>query len=314
MRAPLHDAVDRILLITGATAPGGGQQPHRRLGTRKENGMNDIGVVEHYRSDELEEKILAALAAQGYDVDHMRIDQLAAVDEFHIEGRASTVRLMDQMDMRAGLRVLDIGSGLGGPARYLAETYDVTVTGIDLTREFVTVAQSLTRRTGLEGRVEFRQGTATNLPFGDASFDRICMNNVGFNVADKRRLLSEARRVLTDDGIFGIFEVLTTESGPVVYPTPWATTEGISFLVGAGEYRELLNKAGFEVTSQTDRSGGGIAFFRDMDSQIAVGGPTLALVFGADAAIKVTNMIDNLNRGVIAPTELICRPVGTSLW
>jgi hypothetical protein len=98
--------------------------------------------------------------------------------------------------------------------------------------------------------------------------------------------------------------------GPVVYPTPWPTNQGISFLVGAAEYREPLNTAGFKVTSQTDRSGGGIAFFRDMNSQITAGGPTLALVFGDDAEIKLINMIDNLNRGVIAPAELMCRPVG----
>jgi MPBQ/MSBQ methyltransferase len=274
--------------------------------------MNDDLVIEHYSTGGLEDKILSALAAQGYDTEHLLTDQIAAVDEFHIEGRASTVRLMDQMGMHPGLRVLDLGSGLGGPARSLAETYDVTVTGIDLTPELVAVTQSLNRRTGLDGKVEFRQANATDLPFPDASFDRICMNNVGFNIADKQRPLAEARRVLTDDGIFGIFEVLATETGPVTYPTPWATSEEISFLVTSKEYVELLKNAGFEVTTQTDRSSGGITFFHDMASQIAAGGPTLALVFGDTAPIKSANMIDNLSRGVIAPTELICRPIGPS--
>jgi ubiquinone/menaquinone biosynthesis C-methylase UbiE len=274
--------------------------------------MNDNLVIEHYSTGELENKILSDLAAQGYDTEHLLTDQLAAFDEFHIEGRASTVRLVDQMDIHPGLRVLDLGSGLGGPARYLAETYDVTVTGIDLTPELVAVAQSLNRRTGLGGKVEFRLANATKLPFSDASFDRICMNNVGFNIADKQRLLAEARRVLTDDGIFGIFEVLATEMGPVTYPTPWATSEEISFLVTPKAYIELLKNAGLEVTTQTDCSSEGITFFHDMDSQIAAGGPTLALVFGDTAPIKSANMIDNLNRGVIASTELICRPIGPS--
>src|SRR5258708_3533637 len=186
--------------------------------------MNDNLVIEHYSTRGLEDKILSALAAQGYDTEHLLTDQIAAVDEFHIEGRASTVRLIDQMDMHPGLRVLDLGSGLGGPARYLAETYDVTVTGIDLTPELVAVAQSLNRRTGLDGKVEFRLANATKLPFSDASFDRICMNNVGFNIADQQRLLAQGRRVLPHDGIFGIFDDLSPQIEHASSPPPYPTT------------------------------------------------------------------------------------------
>src|SRR6202040_3264506 len=112
-------------------------------------------VAGHYGRGQLEERILGAVAREGKDPENLTAGDLAAVDEFHVGGIEATQELAKHMELRAGLRVLDVGSGIGGPARYFAAQHGCRVTGIDLTEEFVRVARSLTARTKLGGLVEF---------------------------------------------------------------------------------------------------------------------------------------------------------------
>lgn len=272
--------------------------------------MSEQSVARHYSHGALEEQILDTLAKLGVDPEQLQPDQLAPVDEFHIGGRAATVALVDQLDLRPGLRVLDVGSGLGGTARYLAHHHGVTVTGIDLTEEYVQVARSLTRRAGLAEQVAFHQGSATALPFDDHSFDRACMLHVGMNIADKQAVFAEVRRVLTDEGTFGVYDVMRTGTTEPTYPVPWASTPATSFLAEPARYRELLSEAGLSVARERDRSEFGVTFFQRLRAMIAESGPPalgLHIVMGQDAATKVANMIDNLERGLIAPVEMICQ-------
>jgi SAM-dependent methyltransferase len=272
--------------------------------------MSEQSVAQHYSHGALEEQILGALSKLGVDPEQLQPDQLAPVDEFHIGGRAATVELVDQLDLHPGLRVLDVGSGLGGTARYLAHHHGVTVTGIDLTEEYVQVARSLTRRAGLAEQVTFHQGSATTLPFGDHSFDRACMLHVGMNIADKQAVFAEVRRVLTDEGTFGVYDVMRTGTAEPTYPVPWASTPATSFLAEPARYRELLSEAGLSVALERDRSEFGVTFFHRLRAVIAESGPPalgLHIVMGQDAATKVANMIDNLERGLIAPVEMICQ-------
>lgn len=271
--------------------------------------VSEQTVAEHYSHGELEREILHALTTLGADPEHLDLDQLAPVDEFHIGGRRATVELVDQLDLSPGLRVLDVGSGLGGTARYLAGRHAVEVTGLDLTPEYVQVAESLTRRAGLAELVQFCQGSATNLPFPDGAFDRACMLHVGMNVADKAALFSEIRRVLVGGGKFGVYDVMRVGLGEVVYPVPWAAASGISFLAEPQRYRALLAEAGLPVQAERDRRNFSIEFFRGIRARVAQDGPPalgLHIVMGPDAALKVANMIGSLERAVLAPTEMVC--------
>lgn len=271
--------------------------------------MSGDAVAEHYSHGALEQRILDALSMMGADPERLEPDQLAPVDEFHIGGRVATVELVDQLKLRAGLRVLDVGSGLGGTARYLVRTHDVEVIGVDLTPEYVQVASSLTRRSGLAGRAEFQQGSATDLPFPDSSFDRAAMLHVGMNIADKAAAFREVRRVLVDGGSFGVYDIMRTGSGEIGYPMPWAATPATSFLAQPQDYRDLLAEAGLPVEVERDRREFGIRFLRGMLAKIAESGPPplgLHLVMGKDAAVKITNMVEGLECGALAPIELIC--------
>jgi ubiquinone/menaquinone biosynthesis C-methylase UbiE len=216
-------------------------------------------VAAHYTSRTLGDQILAALQAIGKDVEHLTPDDLAPVDEFHGGQRGATMRLAEMLALTGSERVLDVGSGLGGPSRFLAWRYGCRVSGVDLTEEFVAVARVLTGRTGLSDKVDYRQGDALDLPFGDALFDVVWSQNAAMNIADRPRLYREMRRVLRPGGRLALQEVAQGPGGPPHYPVQWAREPSISFLFTPQETRAALEQAGFRVLQWQDTTGASLA-------------------------------------------------------
>jgi sarcosine/dimethylglycine N-methyltransferase len=216
-------------------------------------------VEAHYTNRDLGTRILEALRAMGKDVEHLTPDDLAPVDEFHGGQRGATVRLAELLELKGGERVLDVGSGIGGPSRFLAWRYGCRVSGVDLTAEFVRVAEMLTARTGLAGKVDYRQGNALDLPFPDAGFDAVWSQNVAMNIADRARLYREMRRVLRPGGRLALQEVAQGPGGPPHYPVQWAREPGISFLFTPEVTRANLEEAGFCVHAWHDTTEASLA-------------------------------------------------------
>ena len=267
-------------------------------------------VARHYAHGSLEAAIWAGLQAMGREEAEVTLEDLAGIDEFHIGGHEATADLAERLELGAGGTLLDIGSGLGGPARFFARRYGCRVTGLDLTPEYVEVARTLTQLVGLSEQVEFRVGSALALPFEDGSFDRATLLHVGMNIPDKERLCKETRRVLRSGGMFAIYDVMRTGEAQIAFPVPWAADEATSFLEPSETYRQALTAAGLEIVSERDRRDFGISFFQRMRARIAESGPPplgLHILMGQDAPTKVANMISNLEQGLIAPVEIICR-------
>jgi ubiquinone/menaquinone biosynthesis C-methylase UbiE len=214
--------------------------------------MPDNPVEAHYASDDQGQAILAALKAAGKDIDHLTPDDLAPVDEFHGGQRPATIRLAELVGFAGTERVLDVGSGLGGPSRYLAWRYGCRVSGVDLTAEFCRVAEMLTGLTRLVGKVDYRQGNALDLPFDEESFDVVWSQNAAMNIADRDRLYREMQRVLKPGGRLALQEVAAGPGGPPHFPVQWAREPQISFLLTPETTRAKLEAAGFRVLTWQD--------------------------------------------------------------
>lgn len=167
----------------------------------------------HYGRADLLEAILAAVRATGKDPDALTPDDLAPIDQFHTRGKPATIELATLAGLRAGMRVLDVGGGIGGPARTLAAEFGCSVTVLDLTEAYVRTGEAITARLGLSDRVSFRHGSALALPFADGSFDAAWTQHSSMNVADKAQMYAEIRRVLRPGGIFALHEVMACPAG-----------------------------------------------------------------------------------------------------
>ncbi|AVO38989.1 class I SAM-dependent methyltransferase [Pukyongiella litopenaei] len=271
------------------------------------------GVAAHYARASLLERIEQGLEAVGARIP-VNLDMLAPVDEFHIGGRQATERFVGQLGLHAGMRVLDLGCGLGGAARLVGKLTAAHVTGIDLTGDFITAGRALNGMCALIDRVDLVQGSVLDLPFGPDRFDAAYMMHVGMNIADKPRLAAEVARVLKPGCVFGIYDVMRTGTGDLTLPVPWATEPAQNALAMPTAYRAALDAAGFVLEQETDRADFALEFFERMQArQARADGPPplgLHLVLGPQAPQKVANMIANLQAGLIAPIEMIARLPG----
>jgi ubiquinone/menaquinone biosynthesis C-methylase UbiE len=271
-------------------------------------------VIEHYRHGALEDALLKGLAAAGKDVNNLAPDDLAPADEFHIGGRQATIDFAAEFKPSVYTHWLDIGSGLGGPSRYVAHTYNCRITGVDLSEEYVAVAGSLSQRVGLGGKVSYRQSSALALPFENSTFDGTYMQHVGMNIADKAKLFGEVHRVLKPPGCtFAIYDVMRDNDGVFSYPVPWASAAETNFVETPATYRALLAAEGFELINERNRRDFALKFFGALQAKvIKAGGPAkfgLQIVMGVNAAQKVGNMIRMIERGTVAPVAMICRRI-----
>ncbi|MGP1395644.1 MAG: class I SAM-dependent methyltransferase [Inquilinaceae bacterium] len=267
-------------------------------------------VAAYYAREGLERTILDALRGAGKDIDALVPSDLSGVDEFHLGWRAQTVELAKELGLSPGMDVLDIGAGIGGPARYFADVHGCIVTGVDLTAEYVATASALTRRCGLADRVSFRQASAMALPFDPGRFDVVTLIHVGMNVADKLGLFTQVRRVLKPGGRFGVYDVMRIGSGDLTYPMPWAGAPETSFVEPPDTYRRLLRQAGFEIERERDRRTFTLEMGQRMREDAAKHGPpplTLGILMGPSAPQRLGNVMGALGDGVLAPIEMIAR-------
>ncbi|MEH2670852.1 SAM-dependent methyltransferase [Bradyrhizobium japonicum] len=266
-------------------------------------------VADHYARGDLIAAIREGLARIGKTEATVTAEDLAPVDEFHIGGSAATADLAQQLGLSPNDRVLDIGCGLGGPARHIAARHGCLVTGIDLTRDYIAAGNELSEWLQLRDRVSLQHGNALSLPFASGSFSAAYMLHVGMNIADKSALFAEVGRVLRAQARFAIYDVMRTRHGALSYPLPWARTPDANAVTSPGHYRDALSTAGFEVLSDRQRLDVALEYFARQRAQVAAGPAPLGVhtLMGARRPEMVRNMSEAISDGRIAPIEIIAR-------
>ena len=256
-------------------------------------------VREHYAATGLTDVIRTALMTIAPEGQTLTVARLAPLDQFHLRGIRATEELARAARLEPTSLVLDVGCGIGGPARYLASTYGCTVTGVDLSPGFVDAATYLTDRCALSDRVTFQTGDAMHLPVEDGTFDAVFLQHVAMNIQDRQALYAEVRRVLSQGGRFVTYDIVLRD-GDVAYPVPWAHDASTSFLLSAEETRAALERAEFQALLWRDDTQAVIDWFKTTTAGPPQSGsnPGLGLNLGVVMGAEFQSMNANLARNI----------------
>jgi SAM-dependent methyltransferase len=252
-----------------------------------------VRVREHYSPASLTGRIKSALASVAHEDQTLTIAQLAPLDQFHIRGILATAELANAAELEPSARVLDLGCGIGGPARYLAATFGCRVTGVDLSPGFVDAATYLTARCRLSLRVKFQVGDALHLPFKEAAFDAVFLQHVAMNIEDRPALYAAVRRILAPGGRFATYDLVHRDRD-VVYPVPWARDASTSFLFSEDQTRTALERAGFKAVLWCDDTQTSLEWLK----AATAGSPPSALNLGVVMGSEFRGMAANLARNL----------------
>lgn len=267
-------------------------------------------VASHWARGDIYARILAALEKAGKPLDHLTLDDLAPVDHVHARGFVATIELADRLPIARDQHILDIGCGLGGPARYVAQRFGCRVTGIDITRPFVEAANKLTALLHMESSVRVEHGDGQALPYPDRHFDGAYAQHVTMNVARRPAFFAEAWRVLKSGGFFALTEHGLGASGDPLYPLPWSEDGSRSYLVPPEQTREWLEGAGFRDITITDTGSKYLSAYQSVVEKADKGQlPALGIhmLMGETAVLKIRNAARNIEEGRTHPIEVHCR-------
>ena len=256
-------------------------------------------IENHYLKEGLYEDIVNRLKEQNIALNNVKRSDIAGTDEFHVRGATVSKELANSININ-GLTVLDVGCGLGGPCRMLADEFNCQTTGIDLSNEYIRTANKLSELVNLNDKTTFIQGDATELPFDDKTFDIVWTQHVQMNIPNKKKFYSEINRVLKPDGYLLFYEILRNENGEINYPMPWASLADHSFLFKAEEMDRILNEVGLTKEQSTDQTQTGIDFFDALVTRLKESGPPkmgLNVLMGDTTKPKLMNLLAHLKSG-----------------
>ena len=250
-----------------------------------------------YGQSDLSKKVAAILNDKDLDIGRLSHVILAPIEELHLDGKAATLDLANEVGINEKMKVLDVGCGIGGPARTLASEFGCHITGIDLSKEYCKAAELINNKLGLNKTIEIQQVNALDMPFDNEEFDVVLMQHVLMNIENKQRLLSQINRVLLPKGRLAHYTICAGSGAPIHFPVIWASNPDISFLLSPSELRQLINNHGFKEISWKDYT---TIILEGMQMERSKPEPTsidLLFSISEDFLPKIRNVIRNLKEG-----------------
>jgi ubiquinone/menaquinone biosynthesis C-methylase UbiE len=267
-------------------------------------------IADHWAKGDVYALISSALKKAGKSLEGLTVEDLAPVDHFHARGFPATIDLADRLAVNPDSHILDIGCGLGGPARYFAKRFRCKVTGIDITPAFVEAGNKLSALLGMENEVAIEQGDGQLLPYADGIFDGAYTQHVTMNVADRRQFVSEAYRVLKPGAFFALTEHGLGPAGRPHHPVPWSMDGTGAYLVSPSGTRTLLEAAGFQDVVVEDTGHKYLAAYKhavELAAQGALPPFGMHILLGEGAPQKMRNAARNIEEGRTHPVQVLCR-------
>lgn len=256
-------------------------------------------VNEHYTHQSPVERVMEAVNRR-FGGNAPTWKDLAPLDQFHVGGADETIRLARIVGIESGHKVLDVGSGLGGPARCISATTGCSITGVDLNPNYVELSRHLSEKTGQTETTQFQEGNALDLPFEDQSFDHAVSIHAAMNIADRGRLYAELHRVLRPGGRAGFYDVTRAGQSSLTYPQPWSSDASSSFVLTSREMESALLEQGFTEVELADVTGDALAWFQKVLSERgAQAGENfnLRLVMGPKFGRMAANLATDVSAG-----------------
>ncbi len=259
--------------------------------------MDDKAINKHYGISGILNSILDGLESSGKDLHSLEPNDLSPIDEFHTRGKESTVEIANLAQLQPHHNVLDVGCGLGGSARYISNQYGCSVVGIDLTDEYIDVANKLTEFVKLTDKVSFQQGSAIELPFPSENFDIVWTEHTQMNIPDKEKFYGEMSRVLKPKGRLVFHDIFFGDTSSPHYPTPWTEYDSLSSLCTQEEAKTAIQKSNLVLNEWKDKSEQSLEFFKEVLKKTEKSGPPplgFHLLMGKTAKTKLLILARNL--------------------
>ncbi len=279
--------------------------------------MVDQNVQNHYSGKSsggaMAARILAALRLVNGSAAPVTPEALAPLDHFNARGVTATQELVALLEPQSGESILDIGCGIGGPARWIARRYGCCMTGVDITAAFCEAARELNAACHMTGQVMILEASATALPLPDASFDRAYSHGVVMSIADKTGFYREAFRVLKPSGRLVLLQHNAGSHGLPEFPLPWAAVAQDSFLATDEETRRDLATAGFERLSFRDTTPEDLAAQTELRRKIQTDGPPalgMHVLVGGRLREQRDNSYRALQDGRVRMVAIVARKPG----
>lgn len=265
--------------------------------------MNTEAVVHHYARKNSLQVIKDNLSNKGINFENATLEDISAYDEFHIGGHDATQYFVEKLNFQPSSKILDVGSGVGGPARFFANHFGCHVTGIDLTPDFVNTAKVLSQQTDMSSQTDFIQGNACDMPFEDQSFDGVTLMHASMNIPDKDNLYKQVNRCLKKGGIFAMYDVLSPHDNPeenMRFPVPWADGSHYSKLTKIEALKADIKSYDFVINYEEDRSAYAIEYLTELI-------PVMEKK-GEDGLIeRFENLISNIRDNLCMPVIIIAQ-------
>jgi sarcosine/dimethylglycine N-methyltransferase len=234
----------------------------------------------------------------GVDIGALTHAQRDGIDQFHSGGAQAVDRLLSGLDLTAGMTVLDVGSGLGGPARQIARTTGCRVVGVDITPSYVSAAQALSAAAGLAEQAQFLCTDIANLDRAD--FDAAYTMHVQMNVADKSTFFTDIAQRLRPRAPLATFEVCRAGPAEPDLPLPWSLDGTDSHLASPAELLDTIQGSGFNPADWVDDTAWVAAWFQELGTRLAAAATQATLpALLTDGPTRMMNLATALSTGAL---------------